>query len=254
MMEEQSNAPVIILVKPQLGENIGTAARAMYNGALTQLRLVKPRNGWPNTHAIKPAAGANVILDNVQVYDTTREAIADLNIVYGTTARIRYMNKYLYTPQTAAENIAQHIKTGSRVGVLFGPERTGLDNEDLSLVDGFINVPLNPEYTSLNLAQAVLLIAYEWFKTQIVEGEGVVLHKNDSPFASKQELLGFFEHLESELDNSGFLRVLPKRPVMVRNIRNMFLRMPLTSQEVQTLRGIVASLTHPHNQRKGRGI
>ena len=246
---DSNHAPVIILVKPQLGLNIGTAARAMYNGALTQLRLVQPKQGWPNVHAIKPAAGAHVILDNVQVFDSTREAIADLNLVFGTTARIRDMNKYILTPQKLGEKMHDLIQEGSRVGVLFGPERTGLDNEDMSLVDGLIHVPLNPEYTSLNLAQAVLLIAYEWYKTQH-DTEPERFKKDDSPFATKEELLGFFEHLERELDTSGFLRVLDKRPVMVRNIRNMFLRNTLTAQEVRTLRGIVTSLTHPYHARK----
>ncbi len=241
--------PVIILVKPQLGENIGTAARAMYNGALTQLRLVQPRQGWPNTYAIKPAAGAHMILDNVQVFDSTREAIADLNIVFGTTARIRDMNKYILTPQKLGEKMHELTQAGSRVGVLFGPERTGLDNEDMSLVDGLIHVPLNPEYSSLNLAQAVLLVAYEWFKTQD-DTLPEQLKTDESPFATKNELLGFFEHLERELDASGFLRVLDKRPIMVRNIRNMFLRTAFTAQEVRTLRGIVSSLARPYHTRK----
>ncbi|MEN8236083.1 MAG: RNA methyltransferase [Pseudomonadota bacterium] len=246
---DSDNTPVIILVKPQLGQNIGTAARAMYNGALTQLRLVQPKGGWPNIHAIKPAAGAHVILDNVQVFESTREAIADLNLVFGTTARIRDMNKYVLTPQKLAEKMQSLTQEGSRVGVLFGPERTGLDNEDMSLVDGLIHVPLNPDYSSLNLAQAVLLIAYEWFKIQH-DTEPERLKKDDSPFATKEELLGFFEHLERELDASGFLRVLDKRPVMVRNIRNMFLRSAFTAQEVRTLRGIVSSLAHPYHSRK----
>ena len=248
MAAQVMQAPVVILIKPQLPENIGTAARAMYNGGLTHMRLVAPKGGWPNPNAIKPAAGAHVILDNVTVYETTDEAIKDLHIVYAMTARSRHMTQFVYTPPKAIEKLREFTHQGHQVGIMFGPERSGLDNDDLSKVDGIIQVPLNPEYTSLNLAQAVLVMAYEWFQA-LEERVPEYLHKDESPLADKQEVLEMFEHLERELDKSGFLRVSPKRPIMVRNIRKMFLRTPLTSQEVRTLRGIIASLADPYYTR-----
>ena len=151
-----SSSPIIILVQPQIGENIGMAARAMYNGGLTKLRLVNPKETWPNPKAVKPAAGAQVILDDVEVYDTLEEAIADLNFVLATSARPRDMTKHVYSAEGAIKAIQHDMK----VGFLFGPERTGLSNDDLSRADGIIEIPMNPDYTSLNLAQAVLIISY----------------------------------------------------------------------------------------------
>ncbi len=241
------DAPVIILVHPQLAENIGTAARAMYNGGLTRLRLVSPKGGWPNPDAIKPAAGAHRVLEDVEVFDSTAEAIKDLNVIFAATARRRDMLKPVVTPKAAAQNFHDLMRQENKVGVLFGPERTGLDNDDLSRVDTIINVPLNPEYTSLNLAQAVLIIAYEWI--QASDQASSFASEKTVAVAPKAELLDLFEHLESELDRSGFLRVPHKRPAMVRNIRNMLLRADLTSQEVSTLRGVIASLVDPYFKR-----
>jgi tRNA/rRNA methyltransferase len=241
--------PVIILVRPQLGENIGTAARAMYNAGLTELRLVAPRNGWPNPHAIKPAAGAACVLDGVKVYDDLRAATQDLNILYATTARQRDMTKPAYTAKGAAIQISQNLQSQNKVGILFGPERTGLNNDDLSHVDAVINIPLNPGYTSLNLAQAVLLVSYEWYQLQIDSKESE-LKSASGDYATKEELYHFFDHLEKELDRVGFWRVEEKRPVMVRNIRNIFLRAPLTAQEVRTLHGIISDLVNPYSKRK----
>lgn len=238
-------SPVIILARPQIGENIGMAARAMYNGGLTQLRLVNPKEAWPNPKVIKPAAGAHVILDEVQVFSSLEDAISDLHLVFATSARPRYMTKHIYTAQGAIGKCHELLQEGMKVGFLFGPERTGLNNEDLSRVDGIIEIPMNPAYTSLNLAQAVLIISYEWIKL-ITQKPLHELRKGDVEFASKEELLEFFQQLECELDRSGFLRVPHKRPGMVRNIRNMFLRGNYTSQEVRTLRGIVASLVDPY--------
>jgi tRNA/rRNA methyltransferase len=235
--------PTIILIKPQLAENIGTAARAMHNCGLEDLRLVAPKHGWPNDGAIKPAAGGACVVEKARVFATTAEAIADLNKVYATTARTRDQIKYVYTPKGAAADFVAEIASGNKIGVLFGPERTGLDNEDLVLSNASINVPLNPEYTSLNLAQAVLLIGYEWFQANSQMPMPMQdFRSGDTDVATKGEMQDLFAHLEQELDNKGFLRVKHKRPVMVRNIRNMFSRMPLTSQEVRTLRGIIASL------------
>lgn len=238
--------PVIILVNPQLGENIGTAARAMYNGGLTQLRLVRPKMGWPNPHAIQPAAGALSVLQNVEVFETVAEAIADLQGVFATTARTRDMAKPVHTPRQAAAAMHARHAQQERIGILFGPERTGLHNEDLSFADTLITVPLNPAYTSLNLAQAVLLIAYEWFQLTQQAAEVTAQLHAEHILAPKEELLGLFQHLEGELDRSGFLRVAHKRPTMVRNLRNIFLRASLNAQEVRTLRGVISDLVAPY--------
>jgi tRNA/rRNA methyltransferase len=241
----QAPAPVIVLVEPQLGENIGACARAMLNCALSELRLVAPRNGWPNEFAEKAASGAHGVLENAQVYDSTAEAIADLNLVYASTARRRDTVKTILTPRDAAVSMRQTIAGGNRIGVLFGPERSGLENDDVALAEAVIEVPLNPEFSSLNLAQAVLLVAYEWHQAG---RDGVSADPVLPPTvrASREELIGFFEHLERELDDCGFLRPPEKRASMVRNIRNLFQRTALTDQEVRTLRGIVAGLTKWH--------
>jgi len=241
----QAPAPVIVLVEPQLGENIGACARAMLNCALSELRLVAPKNGWPNEFAVKAASGAHGVLDQAQLYDSTADAIADLTLVYAATARRRDTINTILTPREAAVSMRQSIAGGNRVGVLFGPERSGLENDDVALAEAVIEVPLNPEFSSLNLAQAVLLVAYEWYQSG---RDGVRADPVLPPTvrASREELIGFFEHLERELDDCGFLRPPEKRASMVRNIRNLFQRTALTDQEVRTLRGIVAGLTKWH--------
>lgn len=241
--------PSIILIRPQLSENIGTAARAMMNCALTDLRLVGPREDWLSDRAIAAASGAEGILHNAQVFDTTEAAIADLQKVYATTGRNRFMVKPVVTPKQAALEIRNHHATGIKTAVMFGPERTGLENDDVALADIVITVPLNPEHFSLNLAQCVLLIGYEWFQAGD-PAEPVSMTKGAAPPATKKDLVAFFEHLERELDDCGFYRVEEKRPGMVRNIRNMFERADLTLQEVRTLHGIVHELV-TYRRRKG---
>jgi len=238
------NQPVVILVRPQIGENIGMSARAAYNGGLTHLRLVNPKEPWPNPKAIKPAAGAHVILDEVQAFDRLEDAVADLHYVLATSARPRDMAKPVYNAESAIKKLNEMIQQGHQVGIMFGPERTGLDNEDLSRADGLIEIPMNPDYSSLNLAQAVLVMSYEWIK-HINKRPEVSLEHHDT-LATKQEIIELFDHLEHELDRSGFLRVPHKRDTMVRNIRNMLLRGEFTSQEVRTLRGIIVSLVDPY--------
>ena len=251
--------PQIILVRAQLGQNIGTAARAMANFGLGSLRLVAPRDGWPSDYAIKAASGADHVVENAALYGDTASSIADLNFVYATTARSRDMAKFVFTPEQAAADMHRRMANGEKLGILFGPERTGLHNDDVSLADAFIMAPVCPAFASLNLAQAVLLIAYEWYKplaTSLGDGsredgpgrEG--LHMRKSRAATKEELLGFFEHLERELDDSGFLRPVEKRPAMVRNLRNLFQRGAMTEQEVRTLRGVVASLSRGRHRRR----
>ena len=246
-----SVGPAVILVEPQLGENIGTAARAMMNCGLSELRLVRPRDGWPNAKAVAAASGADDVIQNARLFESTSAAIADLNRVYGTTARHRGMIKPVVTPRQAAIEIRAAEMRGERVGLLFGPERTGLVNDDIPLADTILQVPLNPAHSSLNLAQAVLLVGYEWFQASVnVPARELVT--NETRPATKAELMNFFAHLEKELDDCGFLRHADKRPVMVRNIRNMFQRADLTEQEIRTLHGIIKELAHERVRRRRR--
>ncbi|ALJ35992.1 RNA methyltransferase [Azospirillum brasilense] len=239
--------PTIILVQPQLGENIGACARAMLNCGLTELRLVKPRDGWPNEKAVAAASGADPVLDGAKLYETTAEAVADLNVVFATTVRTRGMIQEFVTPRVAATELRAHVDSGHKTGVLFGPERTGLVNDDLTLASTLITVPLNPAFSSLNLAQAVLLIGYEWFQTGETPPDRV-LHTGQTRPATKAELVNFFEHLEGDLDRTGFFTSPEKRPSMVRTLRNALERMQMTEQEVRTFHGVVAALT---GRRKG---
>jgi tRNA/rRNA methyltransferase len=243
--------PAIILVEPQLGENIGTAARAMLNCGLTELRLVRPRDGWPNAKALAAASGADEVIREARLFDSTGAAIADLTRVYATTARHRGMIKPVVTPRQAAHEMHAAQARGEGVGVLFGPERTGLVNDDIPLADTILQVPLNPAYASLNLAQAVLIIGYEWHQVA-ADAPARTLVTNQTRPATKAELLNFFAHLEKELDDCGFLRHADKRPVMVRNIRNIFQRAELTEQEIRTLHGIIKELAHERIRRKRR--
>lgn len=244
-----AEAPAVILVEPQLGENIGAAARAMLNCGLTELRLVSPRDGWPNEKARANASGADQVIDGATLFDTTEAAIADLTRVYATTARPRDMVKVVETPRFAAREMRARIAAGERIGLLFGRERTGLVNDDIALADAVISVPLNPAFMSLNLGQAVLLVGYEWFQSADDTPERQLITNATRP-AEKAELLNFFAHLERELDASGFLRNIEKRPSMVRNIRCLFDRAELTEQEIQTLHGIVKELSNLREKRR----
>ena len=238
--------PAIILIDPQLGENIGMTARAMLNCGLTDLRLVRPRDGWPSKTAINAAAGADSVLEQAHLFDTTSEAIANLNLVFAATARQRAMTKWLVTPQQAAKEIS---KLGANsCGVLFGSEAKGLNNDDVALSDSILMVPLNPGFSSLNLSQAVLILAYECYKLKNSRAPLEFVMQDSRP-ANKSEMLGLFEHLERALDQSGFFHVREKRNVMVRNLRNLLQRSSPSEQEVRTLRGVISNLTN-WNQRK----
>lgn len=232
---------VIILVEPQLAQNIGAVARVMLNFGLTDLRFVSPRDGWPNQDAVAPAAGADKVLENIQVYSTTRAAIADLHRVFATSAITHDMIKYIYTPRRAVEHLTETAEHGQKVGVLFGCERCGLQNEDISLCEAVITIPTNPDFSSLNLAHAVALIAYEW-SLHLNTSPSQIFRTGATSLATRKDLGNFFDHLEEALDQTGFLRHKKKRPTMVRNIRNIFQRANLTEQEVRSLRGIVRSL------------
>jgi len=246
--EPHSGGPAIILVEPQLGENIGTAARAMYNAGLTDLRLVKPRDGWPSDKAVAAASGADLVLDRARLYGDVEAAIADLQRVYATTARDRYMVKRVLTPRAAAAEIRGLMSAGDACGILFGPERTGLLNEHIALADTVLTVPLNPAFSSLNLAQAVLLVGYEWFTAEDQSAPEAFVTGHSKP-ATKEQLIRFFEHLEEELDRSGFMRNEEKRPSMVRNLRNLFQRANCTEQELRTLHGVVTAFAGPRPKR-----
>lgn len=245
-------APAIILVEPQLGENIGMAARAMVNCGLGDLRLVNPRKGWRNAHTFTSAAGAHALVEAIKVYDSLAEAIADLHMVFATTARPRDMEKPTCTPHEFAEKAHDIFsESNSKVGILYGRERTGLENDDVSLADWIIQVPLNPDYSSLNLAQAVLLVGYEWFQKAIAPTQVLEKTKRSSPPAQKNQLLEFLNRLETELDKGGFFREKNIRARMIRNIKNTFIRAEMTEQEVRTFHGIITSLTElrrtPHS-------
>lgn len=233
---------VIVLVQPQLGENIGMVCRAMLNCGLTRLRLVAPRDGWPSEQARKSASGADAVIDATEVFETTEDAIRDLDTVLATTARPRDMTKPVYTPETAAATLRGRAQAGRGVGVLFGREAHGLDNEDVALADAVITVPLNPVFTSLNLAQAVLLVAYEWFKAGDATPGLALKMPTDTRPANKDEMLRLLGHLEEELDARGFFRVDEKKPSMVRNIRNLLWRAEMTEKETRMMHGMISAL------------
>jgi len=244
-----SGGPAIILVEPQLGENIGTAARAMFNCGLTDLRLVKPRDGWPNKKAVASASGADTVLDKARLYGSVEEAVANFRHVYATTARDRYMVKRILKPRFAVAEIRGFLAAGEPSAVLFGPERTGLLNEHIALSEAVISVPLNPAFSSLNLAQSVLILGYEWFNAGNETPDDLLATGHSKP-ATKQQLIRFFEHLEEELDNNGFMRNAEKRPSMVRNLRNLFQRAQCTEQELRTLHGVVTAFAGPRKRKK----
>jgi tRNA/rRNA methyltransferase len=234
-------APTIILVRPQLGENIGMAARAMLNCGLSSLRLVSPRDGWPNPKAQRAASGADVVLDKVKLFDTVEAAVADLARVVATTARNRELSQRIVTPRRAAAEIRGWTADGDKVGILFGPERTGLTNDDMVQADTALSIPLNPQFSSLNIAQAVLLVSYEWAMAQEDAPVERMSDHSTRP-ATKDELQNLFAHLERALDQSGFLRNKAMRPAMVNNLRAFLQRTAMTEQEVRSFHGVIKYL------------
>jgi tRNA/rRNA methyltransferase len=234
-------APVVILVEPQLGENIGTSARAMANFGLSELRLVKPRDEWPNPRARAAASGADRVLDAARLFETVEAAIADCTLVFATTARAHDQAKPVVDAGRAAELAAARIATGEKVGLLFGRERWGLQNEEVGLADQIITFPVNPAFASLNLAQAVLIVAYEWFKLA-TGGKLPFAMPQKSSSAPKEQMLAFFTSVERELEKVEFFRPPEKRTTMQVNLRNIFLRMQPTRQDIQTLHGIIMAI------------
>lgn len=240
-MTSSTKQPKFVLVQPQMGENIGASARAMLNFGLQQMRLVAPRDGWPNPDAVAMAAGAGRVLDEAQTYTTTAEAIADCAYVFATTARRRDMTNPVVTPERAMQQAKSLIDTGQSVAVLFGPERSGLENADIARANALISVPVDPIYPSLNLAQCVLLTAYEWRRNSVdVPAESMDLAKTE--FASNLEVEKLAEHFEDRMDEAGFFFPEAKAEGMKINLRNMWSRMPLTKADVMMLHGMLRQI------------
>ena len=244
------NSPVVILVRPQLADNIGACARAMANGGLFHMRLVAPRDGWPQEKAWRMASGADRILEEATVHPTVADAVADLHHVFATCPRPRHIVKPVLTARGAAVELRQIGTRGLRTGLMFGPERAGLDNDDMAQADALVRFSLNPAFMSLNLAQAVMVMAYEWWTAE----DGTPpksLMTNESQVATKGRLDNFLTHLVDQLDACGFLRNAPKRPGMVRNLQHLFQRGEVTDQELRTLHGVVTELAIGR-RRRGR--
>src|SRR6266704_3393092 len=233
--------PVVILVEPQLGENIGMAARAMGNFSLSRLRIVNPRDGWPNVSAQRAAAGADHILDHVELFETVEQAVADCTLLFATTARAHDQAKPVVAPEVVAREIAAEITGGGTVGILFGRERYGLQNEEVALANRIVTFPVNPGFASLNLAQAVLLIGYEWFKLATEAALPFAMPERSEP-ASQHQMQAFFENLVRELDKVEFLRPKEKRETMLVHLRNIFPRTDPTKQDMHTLHGVVMAI------------
>ncbi len=234
--------PVFVLVRPQLGENIGKAARAMLNFGLTELRLVAPRDGWPNPSAGPAASGADIVLERAQVFDSVADAVADCAHVYATTVRKRGLVKPVVTPEVAAQEM--HAADG-RVAILFGPERSGLETDDVTIARKIVTVPINPEFGSLNLAQAVILVAYEWSKHVALKSPP----KTDlDPPAAQAELDGLIAHLEGMLDGAGYFFPPDRAHVTRRTLRSVLTKPAWNANEVRTLRGVLTMIERPQKR------
>ncbi len=252
----EGGGPAIVLVRPQLAVNIGTAARAMANFDLSDLRLVAPKGGWPpepehRATAEAAASGAVGLLDTARTFATLTEAVADLNYLWATTARERGQGKRVLLPEAAMAECATALRgRGERHGLLFGPERTGLDNDEVATADAIVTFPVSAAYGSLNLAQAVLLMGYEWRRvTRVPE----LPNAKHGPRASRDQVLSFFDYLEAELTAADYFRPDDKRPVMRRNLRNILHRLEMSEQDVRTLRGAVVRLVEGRRQASRRG-
>lgn len=240
-MPESQRQPYFVLVRPQMGENIGASARAMWNFGLEQMRVVAPRDGWPSTRAVAMASGAGRLLDAAQHFDGVSEAVGDTSFVFATTARGRGLTKPILAPEEAMRQAAEKIAQGQKVAVLFGPERAGLENEDIAGANALISVPVNPDFPSLNLAQCMLLMAYEWRRAQgQVELARMELAKTQWAEAIEVEKLA--QHYEERLEDAGFFFPEAKAPGMKVNLRNMWSRFSLTRADVQMLHGVLRQL------------
>ena len=240
-MPTETPQPAFVLVRPQMGENIGAAARAMWNFGLDRMRIVAPRDGWPNSKAAAMASGAGRLLDEAVLAEDLPEALADCSYVFATTARVRGLTKPVYAPERAMQVAAEKIAAGEKVAVLFGPERAGLENEDVARANAIISVPVNPAFASLNLAQCVLLTAYEWRRAS---GE-VEMERTDmagADWATQTEVEKLADHYEQRMEEAGFFFPEHKREGMKLNLRNMWSRMPLTGADVRMLHGVLRQM------------
>ncbi len=239
----ETPAPVVVLVEPQLGENIGAAARAMANFGLSKLRVVKPLQGWPNERAHVMASGADRILDGATLYDSLADAIADCTFVLATTARVHDQAKPVMGADQAAAELAARVAGGETVALVFGRERIGLENHEVAMADAIVTLPVNPAFASLNLAQAVVIVAYEWFKRS-GGGDLPFTTPEKSPPAAKQQLASFLADLDRELEKAEFFRPEEKRGTMTINLHNIFRRMQPTQQDIRTLHGVITAIVH----------
>jgi tRNA/rRNA methyltransferase len=241
-MLETNRKPAIILVEPQMGENIGAAARAMLNFGLDDLRLVRPRDGWPNQAAIDMSAGALERMPPAQVFESFAEAVADLHFLFATTARPRDMVKPVYAPASAITECRTRAGDNQKTGFVFGPERAGLANEDVMRCHAIITMKTNPDFSSINIAATVLLICHEWMAAEGDKNE--ILRPTGASFpADQKKLEELLVRLEDELQTTGFFRAPDQKPTMVRNIRNLLIRAGMTDQEVRTFHGMLTALT-----------
>lgn len=246
-----NDGPVIVLVEPQLGENIGMVARAMANFGLGQLRLVNPRDGWPSDKARSAASRADHVIDATVVFDSLENAVADLHFVYATTARSRDMLKTVREPAHACGVLASRHESGERTGILFGRERWGLNNDEIALADEIVTFPVNPAFASLNIAQAVLLMSYEWRRAVVQDPQEPAFAAPDSETATKADLFGLFDHLESALDDANYFHPPEKRERMIQNLRNIFTKTNIKLPEIHALRGAIAALERRWKKKQG---
>ena len=249
-----TEGPVIILVEPQMGENIGMVARAMANFGLSELRLVNPRDGWPNEKAQAAASKADHVIEGTKVFDTLEEAISDLNFVYATTARERDGFKPVRSPVVAAQTLRALFTAGEGTGILFGRERWGLSNEEVALADEIVTFPVNPAFASLNIAQAVLLMSYEWMKSGMEDLGSVPFQAMEQTPSTKEQLHGLYDQLEEALDSRNYFHPPAKKPKMIDNLRAVLSRRAFTEQEISVMRGVISSLDrfsrkHPRGSR-----
>lgn len=240
----EQQGPAIILVEPQLGENIGMVARAMANFGLTELRLVNPRDGWPSDKARAAASRADHVIDGAVLHEDLRSALSDLNFVFATTARERDGFKQVRGPVEAGRALRSRTKAGEKTGIMFGRERFGLYNDEVALADEIVTFPVNPEFASLNIAQAVLLMSYEWMKSGLENETDTNFAGPDIQPAEKHHIHGLLDHLEAALEARGYFRPAAKKPKMVDNLRSVLTRPGFTEAEIKVLRGVVASLDY----------
>jgi len=239
--------PSVVLVRPQMGENIGAAARGMWNFGLDRMRVVAPRDGWPSQKAVAMASGAGRLLDEAGHFDRVEDALADAHFVLATTARPRGLTKPVLSPEEAMRQAAERIARGENVSIMFGPERSGLENEDIAQANAIVSVPVNPDFPSLNLAQCVLLLGYEWRRaTENISAETMEMAKTE--WADTGEIEKLSEHFEVTLDQAGFFFPEAKAEGMKTNLRNLWSRMPLTRSDVQIFHGMMRQMVRWKNR------